>query len=324
MIVAAGLTPAWQQMLVFDSVVAGEVNRAVEAYWSASGKVINVGLALHFLGGPTRTLSLLGGTSGRSIEEEFTTLGVDCRWVRTRNRTRVCTTLLDRAAGQTTELVENAQSILHDEIDAFQRSYEAAVRDARVVVLSGSLPDGAPESFYRNLLDRTPSDVRVVVDARGPELLESLRCHPFLVKPNRAELAETVGRELDTETDVIEAIDELHERGAECVLITDGKNPSVFSHAGVVHRIHPLQVNMTNPIGCGDCLAAGVAWALFRGMGVLEAARFGTAAAAENARMMLPSRLNAELIQNSMQEVQVEAVVPQPESEAEAEGEKAG
>ncbi len=320
MIVAAGLTPAWQQILVFESLEFGEVNRAREAYWSASGTVINVGLALHFLGGPTRTLSLLGGTSGRSIEEEFTTLGVDCRWIRTRNRTRVCTTLLDRATGRTTELVENAPSILRDEIDAYQRTYEAGARGSSIVVLSGSLPPGTPESFYRNLLDLTPPGARAVVDARGPELVEALRSRPFLVKPNRAELAWTLGRELDTEADIIEAMDDLHSRGAECVLITDGKKPFLFSHAGNFFRIHPLEVNTVNPIGCGDCLAAGIAWALFRGMGVIEAARFGTAAAAENARMMLPSRLNAELIQNAMQDVRVETVAPQAEQELEAKG----
>ena len=39
MIVAAGLTPAWQQILRFDALRLGEVNRAVEAHWCASGKV---------------------------------------------------------------------------------------------------------------------------------------------------------------------------------------------------------------------------------------------------------------------------------------------
>ena len=326
MIIAAGLTPAWQQMLVFEALELGEVNRAREAYWSASGKVINVGLALHFLGGPSRTLSILGGTSGRSIEEEFTTLGVDCHWIRTRNRTRVCTTLIDDAAGRTTELVENAPSLLHDEIDAYQRTYAAAAREASIVVLSGSLPHGVPESFYRSLLDRTSPDARAVVDARGPELIEALRGRPFLVKPNRRELAQTMGHELDTEADLLEAIDELHRRGAECVLITDGTSPAVLSHDGAVHRLQPLKVNTVNPTACGDCMAAGIAWALHRGMGVLEAARFGIAAAAENARMMLPSRLNAELIQNSVQDVQVEALEPEPvpENETETEGEKAG
>ena len=58
MILSAGLTPAWQQILVFDAFRYGEVNRASEVLWCASGKVFNAGIAAHHLGGPSRTLAL--------------------------------------------------------------------------------------------------------------------------------------------------------------------------------------------------------------------------------------------------------------------------
>ena len=67
MILAAGLSPAWQQMLIFDGVRVGEVNRAREAHWCSSGKVLNVGLALHYLGGPHLTLAPVGGVSQETL-----------------------------------------------------------------------------------------------------------------------------------------------------------------------------------------------------------------------------------------------------------------
>ena len=88
MILAAGLTPAWQQILVFDRFVPGEVNRAREAHWCASGKVLNVGLALHHLGAESRTLGLVGGESGAAVRREFAQLGADARWVETPAPTR--------------------------------------------------------------------------------------------------------------------------------------------------------------------------------------------------------------------------------------------
>jgi tagatose 6-phosphate kinase len=45
-IVAAGLTPAWQYVLVFGELRMGEVNRARESRWFASGKAVNVALAV--------------------------------------------------------------------------------------------------------------------------------------------------------------------------------------------------------------------------------------------------------------------------------------
>ena len=70
MILSAGLTPAWQQILVFDQVRWGEVNRAREVAWCGSGKVLNAGMAAHHLGGPGLTLAPLGGLPLAEIERE--------------------------------------------------------------------------------------------------------------------------------------------------------------------------------------------------------------------------------------------------------------
>ena len=99
MILAAGLTPAWQQVMVFPRFRVGEVNRAAEVHWHAQGKVINVGIAAHHLGGPSLTLATLGGTPLAEIDRELAELGVPRRWITTQAATRVCTTILDRASG---------------------------------------------------------------------------------------------------------------------------------------------------------------------------------------------------------------------------------
>jgi tagatose 6-phosphate kinase len=304
-ILAAGLTPAWQQMLVFDGVRTGEVNRAREVIWCGSGKVLNVGLALHHLGrgpgGCHRTLALLGGLAGKEIDAEFQALGVERRWVWSKNRTRVCTTVLDRAVGQTTELVENAAPVSPAELDEFLEAYVEEARGARMVVLSGSLPEGAPRTLYRDLLAQT--SCRAVLDARGPELCEALAMEPFLVKPNREELGMTLGRKLSTEAEVIEAMAELNRRGARWVVVTHGKDAVLARGEGKTWSFRPLGVPTVNPIGCGDCLAAGVAWALDWGMDMRQAIACGIAAAAENAAMMLPSRLNAATVRERAREV---------------------
>ena len=56
-ILCAGLSPAWQQVMVFRSFRYGEVNRAAEVHWLAQGKVINAAIAAHHLGGATLALA---------------------------------------------------------------------------------------------------------------------------------------------------------------------------------------------------------------------------------------------------------------------------
>ena len=294
MILAAGLTPAWQQILSFDSVKLGQVNRAREAHWTASGKVLNVGLALHHLGGPNLTLALVGGLPGRSIEQQLASLGVRCRWVWSDRPTRVCTTLLDRPNRVTTELVENASAVSPADIEGFTRTYTECVSKARFVILSGSLPPGTPRTFYRELIDHTPG--RIVLDASGAELLEALACRPLCVKPNREELARTLGLELSSDEQLKDAMNELNCRGAEWVLVSHGADALWASSNGRFYTFSPARVPVVNPIASGDCLAAGVAWALRAGSEMPEAIRFGMAAAAENATMLLPARLDLERV----------------------------
>jgi len=300
-IVAAGLTPAWQQMLLLDGLRVGEVNRAREAHWCASGKVLNVGIALHHLGGPNATVALVGGQPGQSIDRELGSLGIDRRLVWAKRPTRVCTTVLDQASGVTTELVENAGAVEPEEVAEFLRTFEAAARDARMAVLAGSLPAGAPRTFYRDLMARTRG--RVVLDARGPELLEALPLKPLCVKPNREELGKTFGRELASDDDLKEAMRETVRLGAEWVVVSAGKGRLWAMSASGLFSFQPARVPTVNPIGCGDCLAAGIAWSTGRGSDMRTAIRFGMAAAAENAATLLPARLGLEAVERRMAEV---------------------
>ena len=290
MILAAGVSPAWQQILCVAGLEVGGVNRATEAHWSSSGKVLNVGLALHHLGADARTLALIGGREGERIEAEFAGLGIQRQWVWSTHRTRICTTVLDLLSGKTTELVENAHPVSDEETDAFVRVFADAGRTADFVILSGSLPVGASPDFYAHLVAQMPG--RAVLDIRGPELVATLAQRPFLVKPNREELAHTVGRALEDDEALLAAMGELNEQGAEWVLVTNGANEVLVRGRDQLLGFRSLAVEVVNPIGCGDCLCAGLVWALDGGRTMAEAVPLGIAAAAQNVAMLLPGRLD--------------------------------
>ena len=294
MILVAGLTPAWQQILIFDQVRLGEVNRAQRVFCCGSGKVLNVAIGLDHLQADAKTVCLVGGQTGEALQVELKDLPV--RWVPSREPTRVCTTLLDQAHNETTELVENARSISSAEVESFLAMLREEAPKADWLILTGSLPPAAPSDFYRRAVKGFVG--KAIIDARGPELLESLASRPFLIKPNREELARTVGRSLDAQSDVIAAMHELNQRGAEWVLVTDGAEPVVVTHEGQ-HWVYPSHsVEVVNPIGCGDCLTAGLADALQRGQPLPEAIRWGIACAADNLSQLLPARLDRQRIQN--------------------------
>jgi 1-phosphofructokinase len=78
-----------------------------------------------------------------------------------------------------------------------------------------------------------------------------------VIKPNRAELAEVVGRELDSISDVIAAAEELRARGVERVLVSLGADGAVLvgEHGAIVGESTVLHRRST--VGAGDCFLAG-------------------------------------------------------------------
>jgi tagatose 6-phosphate kinase len=307
MILSAGLTPAWQQIMLFDSFRYGEVNRAAEVHWHAQGKSINAGIAAHHLGGPSLTLAPIGGLPLKEIDRELAALGVPRRWIVTQSPTRVCTTILDRATGTMTELVENGRFLLADELDEFRRIYAEEAARASVAIIAGSLPNGTPHSFYRELVERTPCPA--VLDFRGEGLLNVLDLKPLVVKPNREELGHTVGQALNSDEQLLEAMRSLNRRGAQWVVISQGARPVWVTSASTVHRFYPPTVaDVANPIGSGDAMAAGIAWAVRAGRPMIEAVKLGIAAAAENLRRLETCRLDPARVRELAGTIRVEEV----------------
>jgi 1-phosphofructokinase family hexose kinase len=303
MILTAGLTPAWQQVLVFDDVRRGTVNRARQALGCASGKVLNVARALHHLGGPGEALTPIGGMPGQQIRDDFARLGVPARWTTTAAPTRVCTTLVETSPGTVTELVPEAPPLTAAELAEFRTAFAEEAPPAAVVVLIGSLPPGTPTGLYRDLLEQVRG--RAIIDARGPELLEALVARPFLVKPNREELERTLGTSLVDDHALFEAMRALNRRGAEWVVITGGNAPVYASGPAELLRLEAPPATVVNPIGCGDCMAAGIAWATAAGLGPPEAIRFGLATAVDKLGRLLPGHVERDRVEALVRSVRI-------------------
>jgi len=298
MILVVGLSPAWQQILVFDSILRGEVNRASEAHWCASGKVLNVGFACRALGADVKVLTLFGGATGDLAQQQCRKAGMDLEVIRTEAATRVCTTLLERDSGTVTELVENAPTVPSADAEAFAQRFFAIVGHADVVVFTGSLPQGIPSTYYRDLLRQTR--VPAILDVRGKELESCLPLLPWLVKPNREELAKTLGRPLPDEHTLHAGMKDLLNQGAQRVLISQGSQSLCYRDPDN-QRVFPTpSVTVMNPIGCGDSLAAGIAVGTQRGWSIEQSINLGIAAAAANATELLPARFSRSAVESQI------------------------
>lgn len=289
-----GPTPAVQRVMVFSRLTLDAVNRTAAVQEAAAGKSVNVAKVLKALGETPVALGFAGGPRGAWLVAELSRLGIEHDLVSVSPETRQCLTVVDETAATHTELVEESRPVGPGDYDRLAHRLRARLGRARAVVVSGSLTPGGPVDFYRRCVHEAhAAGVLSVVDAAGPPLAEALPAVPDVVKPNRSELASTVGRALQDEAAVMVAMAEVHERGARQVVVTAGRRPTFAYDGRQFWRITPPPISPQNPIGAGDAFAAGLAWRLMRGDGLGEACRWAGAVAAADALTLLPGEVDA-------------------------------
>ncbi|MDO4628736.1 MAG: PfkB family carbohydrate kinase [Planctomycetia bacterium] len=286
-ILTAGLTPSWQHVLEFNSLTVNAVNRASASIWFSAGKSINAALAIHTLGGSVRTLFPGSGSNARKMRDELERLGLETHLLPTHSDVRVCTTLIDAATHTVTELVENGDSLTSSELSAWLNLFRYTATEVSMTVISGSLPKNTPVELYARMAECVPVGIPMIFDFRGEGLRKCLKFCPLIIKPNREELEQTVGRKLPQESDILAACHELNEQGAQWVIISDGPNMLYAVSMTETLRITPPTVipafgETLCPIGCGDALTGALALALSRNASMPDALSFALDAAARN------------------------------------------
>lgn len=153
-----------------------------------------------------------------------------------------------------------------------------------VAVIGGSIPPGITHDVYRDLVRRLASrGVRALVDASGAALAAVLAARPALVKPNVEEVEELLGRPLRSDAQVLAAARELHARGPERVVVSQGADGAIGVDASGAWKAVAPAVTARSTVGSGDSMMAGLAVSLSEGRGLVEGLRLGTAAGAATA-----------------------------------------
>ncbi|HOX55455.1 MAG TPA: 1-phosphofructokinase family hexose kinase [Candidatus Paceibacterota bacterium] len=307
MILCIGTTPALQRVMIFRQLTLDAVNRTVTTLDGAGGKSVNAAKVLKTLGERPVAIGVLGGDSGDKLRTLLAARGIELDFVTVAACTRQCITLLDQSAGTTTELVEEGWPVSAADYEALLTVIRRRAQECRAVVMSGSVTLGGPVNlFLQGTQAARDAGALSVIDAQGPALIEALKAGPGLVKPNRSELAATVGRDLPDEAAVLTGMRELTERGAQRVVVTAGRGPTLACDGRHCWRIQPPPIEVTNPIGSGDAFTAGLVWRLLRGEDLGEACRWAAAVGAANALTAMPGEISRNDVERLAPQVTVE------------------
>lgn len=306
MILTITANVAIDRTYVIDHLEVGAVHKVAKAYAHTGGKGVNVSRCVRALGGETLVTGLIGRAALDEATRELSTAGLssDLFAIDGEPRQTVTVTAQD---GTTTAFDEPGPAVTENTWKAFQQHISVLLESAEMVVIAGSLPPGTPEQSLANLCQESNRhQVPVVLDAKGAAMRAAQNQAPLVAKLNRSELAQTLGRELASDADVIEAASELRSAGARQVVVTLGPQGAIAVGDDVYRVSHPSAEG--NPIGAGDAFSAALALALTNDTPFQQALRQGAAAALASLGTPTAGALDAKDVQAALATIKTEAI----------------
>ncbi len=246
----------------------GSLHRLTEVTVEPGGKGVNVARALRLAG--QDVLAVLPARPRDPILSLLEERGVPVSSVDVAHPVRTNLTLTE-ADGTTTKLNESGAGLGVDDLTVLQAALVIAARRADWVVLSGSLPPGAPADWYATLV-RTlrPFGCRIAVDTSDDPLRELARAlpdaAPDLLKPNSEELAQLSGADgeemeeraaLGDLVPVVKAARTLVDAGIRSVLATLGAAGAVLVDGDGAWHATPPPITPRSTVGAGDSSVSG-------------------------------------------------------------------
>jgi len=256
------LTPAptLDRTYFVKNLVEGGVNRAERVGEELAGKGINVSRGLQLVNMAAPGVVPIGnadpGVLTRTGSEFLIPLWIE-------GTLRVSTTIVEYD-GPTTKINEHPRPLKQKDWEAVIDLTEKTVKECEAgwLVVAGAHPEIVETGEVidlQPLFDRMDAlGVNVVLDTSGPALRYwAQKGNATVMKPNAHELAECVGRDLNTIGDVIEAARELNEWGVNCIMASLGVDGIVA--VTKTHAIHAYTnpVKVINTVGAGDSTIAG-------------------------------------------------------------------
>jgi 1-phosphofructokinase len=269
--------------------VRGAVQRLLSVTIQAGGKGVNISRAAMSAG--LETEAVFPARPEDPFVTELESAGIRCYPAPPAGDVRINLAITE-PDGTTTKLNSPGATVTSAHLDDLAAALLDRAASATWVVLAGSLPPGAPDAWYAELVQALRStQAQVAVDtSEGPlsALVAALpSAAPDLMKPNGSELASFVGGDEDAyEAEpalAAAAARQLVDKGVGAVLVTLGGAGACLVTADGAWHATPPPIQVVSTVGAGDSSLFGYLLGDVRGGSPAErltlAVAYGSAAA---------------------------------------------
>ena len=274
------LSPAYDVHAVCEDFEKGRENLTELTSRDAGGKGINISRALFSAGIESVPIVLLGDENSSEYESALKVSGLVPRIIRTKGRIRENLTLHHK--GGETRISYKGASAPSELVDLIKHEISPAPCD--ILTLTGRLPEGiSPSDMHPYLRSLRDMGVKLVIDSRSYSKEDICALEPWLIKPNREEIEEYIGKWINTPSELLRESEEVAKLSAENTLVTLDRDGAVLLCKSSKITLHAPVLNVISTIGAGDSAIAGFIYAHAKGLSDKEAlayaVAFGSAAA---------------------------------------------
>lgn len=277
MILTVCPNPSVDTFLYLEKLKAGDVNRLSAEKQFPGGKGVHVAMAVAELGHDVSLLGFWGGNRGSRMHKEISSLGVDCFGPKLSIENRVCYTLKTNDQFNETEVLGIGPKITKAKLNAFYNQFETLLRNAEIVVFSGSWPKGVPDFAYLPMVESvSKAGKKAIIDTSERYLRSVISADIFGIHLNNDESEKLTGK-----LDVFEQLSILSKK-FHLVAVTRGKKGLYLALGNKVIFANVTLDKIYSAVGSGDCLTAGLAVGLEKKLMTEEIAKLGVACGAAN------------------------------------------
>jgi 1-phosphofructokinase family hexose kinase len=314
MIVTVSPNIALDRVRVIRGFQPGRQSRALFEFLQPGGSGVHATNVIQSLGGESIALGILGGHTGElwKLEADRRELHYDMVPISGETRESFC--LIDLDLGSVVESVTAGPHVDHGIKDALLARLEIHLPAAELLILSGSLPPGLPNSTYAEMIRLAARHgIPVLADIHSEPLREAVPLRPWLLKPNLEEFHELIGSKTQDMRERVRASHELCQRtgiilalsmAESGVLLTTPEEQWLLTPPSVPMHLH--EGHGQNVIGCGDSLVGALAYEYCQTREILDAAKLGLAAAHFNLSTPGVPEIDAAQVRKLMKHVQVQ------------------
>ena len=261
MIYTITFNPALDYIAQVENFKIGEINRTKTETILPGGKGLNVSIVLKNLGIENTALGFISGFTGEELKRKIEAQGVKTDFVKVKEgitRINLKISSINEKKVEETALNGVGPLITEDDIETLMEKLQKMSTED-LVILSGSIPKNIDNTIYEKICKKlNEKGITFIVDSTQELLMNILKYHPFLIKPNKEELEETLNCKISTKEDIIHATKELKKLGAQNVLVSLGNDGALLlTKEDKIYYSKAPKGQVVNTVGAGDSMVAG-------------------------------------------------------------------